>query len=139
MQRIRQLILPSLTAVLLAAGCRGLPASGEKSARHDLAAVGGQLQTNLPVLATNATLHDSVLFAVRNHPQVIAAYADWAAAVRNITVARSRPDPKLTFQLYAADVVSSRSIFNLNPPRCKPPSPWKKVFIRCIFSMKKFA
>ena len=107
MQRIRQLILPSLTAVLLAAGCRGLPASGEKSARHDLAAVGGQLQTNLPVLATNATLHDSVLFAVRNHPQVIAAYADWAAAVRNITVARSRPDPKLTFQLYAADVVSS--------------------------------
>jgi outer membrane protein TolC len=107
MKRIRQLILPGLAVGLLAAGCRGLPATGEKSARRDLAAVGGQLQTNLPVLSTNATLRDSVLFAVRNHPQVIAAYADWAASVENITFARSRPDPKLTFQLYAADVVSS--------------------------------
>jgi len=107
MKRICQLILPGFAAALLVTGCRGLPAAGEKSARRDLATVGGQLQTNLPVLSTNATLRDSVLFAVRNHPQVAAAYADWAASVENITVARSRPDPKLTFELYAADAVSS--------------------------------
>jgi outer membrane protein TolC len=48
-----------------------------------------------------------VLFAVRNHPQVAAAYADWAASVERITVERSRPDPKLTFEFFAADAVSS--------------------------------
>jgi outer membrane protein TolC len=107
MKRICQLILPGLAAGLLATGCRGVPAAGEKSARQDLAAVGGQMQTNSPVLATNATLRDSVLFAVRHHPQVAAAYADWAAAAERITVERSRPDPKLTFEFYAADAVSS--------------------------------
>jgi len=107
MKRFCQLLLPGFAVAVLAAGCRGLPATGEKSARQDVAVVGGQLQTNLPVLAANSTLHDTVLFAVRNHPQVIAAYADWAASVENITVARSRPDPKFTFELYAADAVSS--------------------------------
>jgi outer membrane protein TolC len=100
------MIFPGFAAALVVAGCRGLPATGEKSARQDLAVVGGQL-TNSSVLATNTTLRDSVLFAVRNHPQVIAAYVDWAASVENITVARSLPDPKFTFELYAADIVSS--------------------------------
>lgn len=107
MKRIDPFILTGLAAILLVAGCRGLPATGEKAARQDVAAVGGQLQTNAPALSTNSTLRDCVLFAVRNHPQVIAAYADWAASVENITVARSLPDPKLTFELYAADIVSS--------------------------------
>ena len=92
---------------LLATGCRGLPAKGERPAQADLAEVGGQLQTNLPVLSATATVHDAVLFAVKNHPAVAAAYADWAAAVANITVARSLPDPKLSFELFAADAVSS--------------------------------
>ncbi len=107
MNRIRQLILPGLAAALLAAGCRGLPATGEKSARHDLTEVGGQLQTNLPTPAPNMTLADAVGFAVRNHPQVTAAYADWAAAIENITIARSLPDPKLTFELYVGDILTS--------------------------------
>lgn len=107
MPRIHQLVLPGLAVVLLAAGCRGLPATGEKSARHDLATVGGLLQTNLPVLTTNATLPDVVLFAVRNQPQVAAAYADWAASVENITIARSLPDPKLTFELDIADILKA--------------------------------
>ena len=107
MNRIHQLILPGLAAILLATGCRGLTANGEKSARQDLAAVGEQLQTNLPVLTTNATLREAVNFALQNHPLVTAAYADWAASVENITVARSLPDPKFTFELYAADIVSS--------------------------------
>ena len=107
MKRIHQLILSSLLVVLAVTGCRGLTATGEKSARQDLATVGGQLQTNAPVLTTNATLRDCVLFAVRNHPQVIAAYADWSASVETITIARSLPDPKLTFELYVGDILTS--------------------------------
>jgi len=107
MNRTYQLLLFSIAATLIAVGCRGLPTAGEKTSRRDLAEIGGQLQTNLPVLATNATLRDAVQFAVKNHPQVIAAFADWAAAVENITVARSLPDPKLTFELYAGDALTS--------------------------------
>ena len=109
MKRILQLMMPGLALVAggLLAGCRGLPVAGEKAARQEVAEVGRQLPEQLPELATNATLADCVRFAVRNHPQVRAAYADWAASVENITVARSLPDPKLTFELYAADAVSS--------------------------------
>ena len=107
MNYIRQILLPGLAVGLLAAGCRGIPTAGEKSAWHDLAEVGVQLQTNLPVLATNTTLRGAVLFALRTHPQVTAAYADWAASVENITVARSLPDPKLTFELYVGDILTS--------------------------------
>lgn len=107
MNRIHHLLLPGVALVLLAAGCRGLPATGEKSARQDLATVGGLLQTNLPVLSTNATLRDVVLYGVKNQPQVAAAYADWAASVENITIARSLPDPKLTFELYVGDILTS--------------------------------
>jgi outer membrane protein TolC len=42
-----------------------------------------------------------------NHPQVEAAYFDWAASVENVTVARSLPDPQLTFQMDIADIVTS--------------------------------
>lgn len=107
MKRIRQLILPALAAVLLGAGCRGLATSGEKSARKDLAAVSSRLQANLPALTTNATLREAVYFAVQNHPEVLAAYADWEASVENITIARSLPDPKLTFQAYIQDSLTS--------------------------------
>jgi outer membrane protein TolC len=107
MKRIHQLIWSGIVVAALTTGCSGIQTAGEKSARRDLAQVGGQLQTNLPVLSTNATLRDAVWFAVRTHPQVLAAYADWAASVENITVARSLPDPRLTFELYADDAVRS--------------------------------
>jgi outer membrane protein TolC len=107
LRRFGWLVPSVLAAGLLATGCRGLPAAGEKSARADLAAVGGQLATHRPALAPNATLADCVQFAIRNHPAVAAAYADWAGSVENLTVARSLPDPKLTFELYAADALTS--------------------------------
>jgi outer membrane protein TolC len=94
-------------AVLFATGCRGLATSGEKSARKDLAEVSRQLQTGLPALSTNAALHEAVYFAVQNNPRVIAAYADWSASVESITVAHSLPDPKLTFQAYIQDSLTS--------------------------------
>ena len=107
MPRICQLVLPCLAAILLGTGCRGWVTTGEASARRDLAAVGGQLPSNSPVLTTNTTLREAVYVAVQNNPQVIAAYADWASAVENITIARSFPDPKLTFQAYIQDSLTS--------------------------------
>jgi outer membrane protein TolC len=105
--RLGRLVLPVLAAGVLAAGCHGVPAAGEKAARREVAVAGEALHTNLPGLSTNATLADCVRFAVRNQPRVAVAYADWAASVEDITVARSRPDPKLTFEFYVGDALTS--------------------------------
>ena len=107
MKQIPRLSWCLLAATLLAAGCRGLPATGEKTARQNVATVGGQVVTNGLTLTTNATLTDCVLLAAQHHPAVIAAYADWAAAVENVTVARSRPDPKVTLDLSIVDAIKS--------------------------------
>lgn len=61
----------------------------------------------MPKLDTNAPLHDFLLFAMLNQPQVEAAYHDWAASVQRITVERSRPDPRLTFSTDISDMVMS--------------------------------
>ena len=42
-----------------------------------------------------------------NQPTVEAAYYDWSASIERITVARSLPDPKLTFQSDIVDVVKN--------------------------------
>jgi len=42
-----------------------------------------------------------------NQPKVEAAYYDWLASVERITVARSLPDPQLTFQMDIQDIVTS--------------------------------
>jgi outer membrane protein, heavy metal efflux system len=40
-----------------------------------------------------------------NQPRIAAAYFDWAASVERITVERSLPDPRLTFESDIADIV----------------------------------
>jgi outer membrane protein, heavy metal efflux system len=110
-KRFRQFFLPAL-AVALLAGCRGLPTTGEKSARHDLAAVGekyrpGQTNSALPALAPDSGVSNFLAFALLNSPAVAAAFYDWSAAVERITVERSLPDPKLTFQAYIQDELTS--------------------------------
>jgi outer membrane protein TolC len=42
-----------------------------------------------------------------NQPQIEAAYFDWAGSVEKITVERSLPDPKLTFQAYIQNTLTS--------------------------------
>ena len=101
-------IIISLLAGLLAAGCRGLPAAGEKSARQEVATIASQLSSNsAPALKADASLGETVAFALRQQPQVTAAYADWTASVEQVTVERSLPDPKLTFEFYLADTITS--------------------------------
>jgi len=98
--------------ILLLNGCAGAPTEGENRARQDQQTVEriyrpGGVRPNLPKLSTIAPLHDFLLFAMLNQPQVEAAYFDWAASVRRITVERSLPDPRLTFQSDIAESVMS--------------------------------
>jgi cobalt-zinc-cadmium efflux system outer membrane protein len=113
MKHIRQLILPGLVAgVLTLTGCRGIPAPGEKSARHDLGTVTDKFRPDnqppvLPELTPDSSLSNYVTYALLNQPQVAAAYTDWSASVEDITVARSLPDPQITFQSDIADIVEN--------------------------------
>ncbi|MEJ5239549.1 MAG: hypothetical protein WHT82_14415 [Limisphaera sp.] len=95
---------------LAGSGCRGISTPPEVQARAELQRVRVQWErdpANGPAsaLSPSATLPDLVLFAVRNHPSVRAAYSEWVAAVERITLARSLPDPRLSFESDIADVV----------------------------------
>ena len=97
---------------LVLAGCRGVPPSGEKQARHDLGAVAGQYRPGnqlpaLPELTPDSSLSNFLAFALLDSPAVEAAFYDWSASVENITVTRSLPDPQLTFQAYIQNVITS--------------------------------
>jgi outer membrane protein TolC len=101
-----------LTLALALTGCKGIPQPGEREARRQMSAVTGAYRPNdrrpaLPDLTTNSSLADFLTHAMLNQPQIEAAYYDWAASVENVTVARSLPDPQLTFQADIVDVVSS--------------------------------
>jgi outer membrane protein, heavy metal efflux system len=94
----------SAACLLLAlASCVGTPAEGERQARDDLARVGsgyrpGDAAPSLPALTPASPLGDYMRFAMFKHPSIEAAYYGWAAAVERITVTRSLPDPRLTFE-----------------------------------------
>lgn len=99
-------------AIVLLAGCKGIPTRGERQARADLRNVSESYRPQdqraaLPTLQTNAGLSNFLQFAILNHPQVEAAYFDWVASVERITVERSLPDPRLTFEADIADAVMS--------------------------------
>jgi len=98
--------------ILLLAGCKGIPVEGEQKSRQNLNEVGGSYRPRnqrpvLPSLKTDASLSDFLNFTVLNQPRVESAYYEWAASVQRITVERSLPDPKLTFQTDIADIVMS--------------------------------
>lgn len=97
---------------LLLAGCKGIPVRSEKAARHQAQTVAAVYRPHgqkpaLPVLTANSGLSNYLAYAMLNQPGVEAAYYDWLGSVEDITVARSRPDPALTFQMDIKSVVTS--------------------------------
>lgn len=99
-----------LFVVAVLAGCKGIPTQGERSARKDTRAVAHVFRPDgqrpaLPELNTNSALGDFLRYAMLNQPQVETAYFNWAAAVERITVERSLPDPRLSFESDIADIV----------------------------------
>jgi hypothetical protein len=154
---------------VLATGCVGRPIPSERQARDDLKAAREAFWpgATVPALDAPAGLSNYLQFAIMTQPQVRAAFFDWAASVERITVERSRPDPKLTFQAYIQNVLTSimpglmqdfpgpgklkaaanvagaeskgRSILRLKRPYCKPPSLSNRPIISFGFSTKKSA
>ena len=108
--------LPVVAAIMSSAfllmGCSGTPTTKEVRARYDLAAIervyrpSGE-HADLPPLSEASSLREFLLYAILNQPQVEAAYFDWSASVERITVERSLPDPRLTFQTDIAGMVMS--------------------------------
>jgi outer membrane protein TolC len=101
-----------VTGGLTLAGCRGIPAPGEKQARRDIGAIANQYRPDskppsLPKLTSDSSLSNFVAFALLNSPTVEATFYDWSASVENITVTRSLPDPQLTFQAYIQNIITS--------------------------------
>src|ERR1051325_7688740 len=99
-------------AIILLAGCKGISTPGERKATADLGSVSEAYRPQnqrpaLPTLETNGSLSNFLQFAILNQPQVEASYFDWAASVQRITVERSLPDPRLTFETDIADMVMS--------------------------------
>lgn len=109
----RQLFTNYLLLVCcLIIGCNSRQLPVEKSARDDYKSVSQKYRPNdskpeLPKLSTDSKLEDYLTFAMLNNPQVEAAYYDWAASIEKITVARSRPDPQLTFSADIGKMVSA--------------------------------
>jgi len=105
------ILLGALTIpVLLLAGCRGIPTTDERVAQQKLKQIDGSYAAQnhhpkLPELKPQDGLGNYLQFAMLNQPQVAVAYFDWAASVQRITVERSLPDPRLTFESDIAEAV----------------------------------
>ena len=99
-----------LASGALLTGCKGVPMANERAARRDVASVAGVyrphgLLPTLPTLTTNSGLADFLQFAMLNQPRVEATYYDWLTSVERITVERSLPDPRLTFEMDIKELV----------------------------------
>lgn len=61
----------------------------------------------MPSLTSDTGMSNFLTYALLNSPNVEAAYDDWVSSVERITVERSMPDPKLTFQAYIQQELTS--------------------------------
>lgn len=91
-------------------GCAGVRIPEEKAVRADLVQVAshyrpGDAKPELPDLNVDSSLDDYLLFAIFKNPAIEAAYYDWVASVESVTVARSAPDPRLTFSADITDFI----------------------------------
>lgn len=102
----------AFAGLFLFAGCQGIPKQAEREARTDFQTVSnnfaiGSPELQLPTLTRDSSLGDYLQYAMLNQPRIEAAYFDWAASIERITVDRSLPDPKLTFQTDIIDIVKN--------------------------------
>lgn len=98
------------TALLVGLGCRGVPTEPERLARREVHQIAGRLHLadESPVTVPegpSVSLEDYVRFAVLRHPGVRSAWWTWAAAVEQITVERSLPDPRVSFEADVTEIL----------------------------------
>ena len=104
--------------------CAGTPVPGEAAARADVEATSRAYRPNddlppLPELISTSPPADFVRYACLRSPDVAARFYAWRAAVEEITVARSLPDPVLSF---GADLGSMLSALTPALSATFPPS-----------------
>lgn len=102
-------VASALAALLTLSGCQTAAPAYAQQAQQQLDATAQQYRPSgqkpaLPVLTAQSSANDYLRFALLNHPQVEAAYANWRATVSQIGPAHSLPDPKLTLE---ADIAQS--------------------------------
>ncbi len=102
-------VITWVSAVFLT-GCKGIATRSERQARADVQTVSrlyepARESVAPPQLSTNATLAEYLHLAMLRQPAIRAAYFDWVASVERITVERSLPDPRLSFESDIAGVV----------------------------------
>jgi outer membrane protein TolC len=109
---IKKLIIFFCLVILFLSGCSGIKRVPELEMRESVAAVSniyrpmGQ-KPQLPNLTPNSSISDYLLYGILNSPEVESAYYDWVDSFEQITIERSLPDPKLTFQTDVMDFVKS--------------------------------
>jgi outer membrane protein TolC len=118
----------ALSAVF--AGCRGTPVPGETAAHTRLenetrAYRPEGKRPQLPLLTVESTVGDLLAFAILNNPSVEAAFYEYAAAVEEITVERSYPDPMFELGVEIADTVEALTPALLTDPMNNWPLPVK--------------
>lgn len=91
------------------ASCTGIPLDAEtrlRAARGEWATAFGETAAGERVpLGKAPSFEDCLRHAMLRRPAVRAAYLEWAASVEAVTVERSLPDPKLTFEADIASLV----------------------------------
>lgn len=108
--RRRKFACAALLAIsMFMMGCTGFSTTDETVARRQLADVTAAYRTDAiqPSITGDTPLQELITHAIKRSPQVEAAYFDWVQAVERITVERSLPDPKITFEADIQDVVMS--------------------------------
>jgi outer membrane protein, heavy metal efflux system len=90
-------------------GCSGSATQKERLARQKLIAIASTYQPGTTqgqeVVKQDSSLDSLLELSIRRSPAVAAAYYDWVAAVERITIERSLPDLRLTFEAEVQNVV----------------------------------
>ncbi len=109
--RVVRLALAGACCGLIPA-CSGMKTPGERTARGGVGEVTSDYRpeggpARLPELRSGGDPETFVRFAMLKHPQVEAAYREWLAAVEKITLDRSLPDPRLSFEADIMEMVKT--------------------------------
>ena len=119
-----------LVGAAILAGCSGTVTREEQLARADIAQARSRYRPEdakppLPTLTTESGLADLIRYALLNNPRVESTFHDWAAAVEEITTARSLPDLMLNFSAEISRGVPNLSAALMTDPMANWPGPGK--------------
>ncbi len=101
----RLTVIACYAGALVSVGCASREETEALSALDQVAVTAvntpsAHAQRDLPDLTGTPTLADYLTYAALNSPQLEAAFNEWKSALQEVAVARSLPDPRLTYGYY---------------------------------------